>query len=143
MPKDQHGDLEHLLFTLINNHRATQGLAPYTWDNTLAKGARAHSMLMAQGCGLQHQCPGEPDIGQRVTAEGVQWMAVAENIGEASYPVASNGVTAIDKGMFDEGPGGGHYENMMSSTLRNVGIGIVIDDKGIVWATEDFDKMLR
>ena len=44
---------------------------------------------MAGGCGLSHQCPGEPELGARETAAGVRWTAAGENIGEGG-PVADN-----------------------------------------------------
>ena len=48
---------------------------------------------MADGCGLSHQCPGEPALGARETAAGVQWTAAGENIGEGG-PVAATTVAS-------------------------------------------------
>ncbi|MEY9855078.1 hypothetical protein ABH935_000677 [Catenulispora sp. GAS73] len=42
---------------------------------------------MAAGCGLSHQCPGEAELGTRVSQAGVRWGACGENIGEGG-PVA-------------------------------------------------------
>jgi uncharacterized protein YkwD len=132
--------LEQQLFHLINQDRAAQGLYPYTLNSTLSNGARQHSQTMADGCGLQHQCPGEPDPCQRVTDEGVSWTSCGENIGYSSPdPTAWGGVQAIDQDMLDEQPpNDGHRQNLLSSSFHRVGIGIVIDSRGIVWVTEDF-----
>ncbi len=139
IPSDQITDLEQQMFTLINHDRAAHNLPPYTWDARLGTGARAHSNLMASGCGLQHQCPNEPDPSTRITNEGVSWKSCGENIGEAGgYPSYSDDLKQIEQDMIDEGPGGGHYDNLMSTAFQNVGVGVAIDSNGTVWVTEDF-----
>src|SRR5207248_8278 len=57
--------LSQRLFSQINHNRAANHLAAYTWNNTLAKGARLHSQKMVT-CGLSHACPGEPQPCDRV-----------------------------------------------------------------------------
>jgi uncharacterized protein YkwD len=128
------------LFALINSDRAAKGLPAYTLNSTLSNGAYQHDVTMASPqCGaLMHQCPGEPSPSQRVTNEGIKWMATGENIGEASYPNAWQGIQAVHQQMVNEGPSGGHYQNLFSSTYHQCGIGILIDAKGTVWITEDF-----
>ena len=42
--------------------------------------------------------------------------------------------------MWDEGPGGGHYENMLRKDLRRVGIGLVLDPNGRLYLTNDFSR---
>lgn len=64
---------------------------------------------MAAGCGLQHQCPGEPSLGDRETAAGVHWGTAGENIGEGG-PVAETQANitgmavGLTKGMLAEQP---------------------------------------
>jgi hypothetical protein len=41
------------------------------------------------------------------------------------------------KMMMDEGPGGGHYDNMMNPRFRRVGIGL-FDSGGKLYMTNDF-----
>jgi uncharacterized protein YkwD len=132
--------LAEQLFALINSDRAVKGLPAYTLNSTLSNGAYQHDVTMASPqCGaLMHQCPGEPSPSQRVTNEGIKWMATGENIGEASYPNAWQGIQAVHQQMVNEGPSGGHYQNLFSSTYHQCGIGILIDAKGTVWITEDF-----
>lgn len=128
------------LLALINSNRTAKGLPVYTLNSTLSNGAYQHDVTMASSqCGaLMHQCPGEPSPSQRVTNEGIKWMATGENIGEASYPNAWQGIQAVHQQMVNEGPSGGHYQNLFSSTYHQCGIGILIDTKGTVWITEDF-----
>lgn len=77
------------VLALINQARAAQGLAPLTLTSGLDASAAQHNATMADGCGLSHQCPGEPAIGQRETDQGVQWSAAGENIGDGG-PVADD-----------------------------------------------------
>ena len=47
----------------------------------------------------------------------------------------------IDSGlqmMWDEGPGGGHYENMNSSDFTELGCGIYVTGANQVWVVLDF-----
>jgi len=130
------------LFALINSDRAAHGLPAYRWNATLAKGARQHSSKMAQPqCGLSHQCPGEPDPCQRVTNEGINWMACGENAGYTSpNPTAWTAIKHnIEQGMLNEQPpDDGHRKNLLSSLFHQIGVGIYIDAEGIIWVTEDF-----
>jgi uncharacterized protein YkwD len=71
----------------INAARSEAGLPAYTLLAVLQISARRHNLLMADGCGLSHECPGEPTLGARETAAGVGWTAAGENIGEGG-PVA-------------------------------------------------------
>lgn len=138
-PQDQISSLEQQMFTLINHDRAVRGRPALTWNATLATGARRHSQLMTSGCGLQHQCPGEPAPGTRITNEGVHWTSWGENIGyyggDGNY---SNDIQQIERSMINEGPGGYHYNNLMSTSFKQIGVGVSIDSKGYVWVTEDF-----
>ena len=59
------------VLALINQARSAAGLAPLTITAGLNSSASAHNSRMAGGCGLSHQCPGEPDLGARETAAGV------------------------------------------------------------------------
>ena len=78
------------VLAVINQARAQAGLPAYTISSGLDTSAGRHNAVMAGGCGLSHQCPGEPDLGARETAAGVAWTAAGENIGEGG-PVADTG----------------------------------------------------
>jgi uncharacterized protein YkwD len=129
------------LFQQINSDRAAAGLQPYMWDDKIAAVSATHTQTMIQGCGLEHQCPGEPAIGDRLRNAGINWTACGENIGYTSptpdqWSAVKNN---IEQGMLDEQPPkDGHRLSLLSSTYHRIGIGILIDKDGIVWVTEDF-----
>ncbi len=132
------------VLALINQARAQAGLPPYTVLAGLEVSSAKHNQLMADGCGLSHQCPGEPDLGARETAAGVRWTAAGENIGEGG-PVADSSAAitqmavALTQDMLDEKPpDDGHRLNILSSAFTYVGIAIFRSSNGTVWMTQDF-----
>jgi len=134
------------VLALINQARSQAGLAAYTVSAGLDTSAARHTSVMAAGCGLSHQCPGEPALGDRETAAGVHWTAAGENIGEGG-PVA--GTTAaiaqmavgLTQSMLDEKPpDDGHRLNILSSAFTHAGISVYRDSSGTVWMTQDFSN---
>ena len=132
------------MLAAINTARSQAGLAPYALLAGLQVSSRRHNMLMADGCGLSHQCPGEPDLGARETAAGVHWTAAGENIGEGG-PVAdtaaaiSHMAVALTQDMLAEKPpDDGHRLNILSSTFTSIGIAVYRSGNGTVWMTQDF-----
>src|SRR3984893_3272399 len=77
------------LFKQINQDRGANNLPPLAWEPRLERSARQHDLVMAAGCGVVHQCPNEPDVGTRISNQGVHWQAAGENIGEGG-PVYTN-----------------------------------------------------
>jgi uncharacterized protein YkwD len=129
------------LFQQVNSDRAAEGLPAYTWDDKIAAVSATHSKTMGQGCGLSHQCSGEPAPCDRLTNAGVSWMACGENAGYTSpTPDQWSAVkTGIERGMLSEkAPNDGHRRNLLSTSYHRIGIGIYIDAKGLIWVTEDF-----
>jgi uncharacterized protein YkwD len=134
------------VLNLINQARAQAGLPAYSISSGLNSSSGAHNALMAQGCGLSHQCPGEPSLGQRETNAGVHWTAAGENIGEGG-PVSNTGssiaqmaVTLTQDMLNEQPPNDGHRLNILSSTFRFVGITVSRDSSGTVWMTQDFSN---
>jgi uncharacterized protein YkwD len=134
------------VLALINQARSSAGLAPLTISAGLDSSASTHNATMAGGCGLSHQCPGEPDFGARETAAGVHWTAAGENIGEGG-PVAdttsaiANMAVALTQGMLNEKPpDDGHRLNILSSSFTHIGIAVTRDSSGTVWLTQDFSN---
>lgn len=132
------------VLAVINRARAAAGLPPYTMSTGLIESATAHNNLMAGGCGLTHQCPGEPAIGDRVTAAGVDWTACGENIGEGgpepdtAAALARMAVGLTNSMLAEQPPNDGHRLNILSSSYTEVGIAVTIDSSGTVWLTQDF-----
>jgi uncharacterized protein YkwD len=129
----------------INAARTADGLGVLTLDTKLSKAAAVHNQLMIDGCGLEHQCPGEAGLGERFSAQGVQWTAAGENIGfgssgssNAQIIAAANGLT--DSMLAEVPPNDGHRKNLLSSSFKRIGLSVVRDGKGITWMTQDFGK---
>jgi uncharacterized protein YkwD len=134
------------VLNLINQARAQAGLPAYSISSGLNSSSGAHNALMAQGCGLSHQCPGEPSLGQRETNAGVHWTAAGENIGEGgpvsntSSAIAQMAVTLTQDMLNEQPPNDGHRLNILSSTFRFIGITVSRDSSGTVWMTQDFSN---
>jgi uncharacterized protein YkwD len=134
------------VLALINQARAQAGLPAYTISSGLDTSAARHTAVMAGGCGLSHQCPGEPDLGARETAAGVAWTAAGENIGEggpvADTPAAIAQMAAgLTQSMLAEKPpDDGHRLNILSSAFTHAGISVFRDSSGTVWMTQDFSN---
>ncbi len=130
--------LTQKLFQQINSDRAARGLYPYTWNATLAAGARLHSWNMYH-CGFSHTCPDGLPQCTRIANEGFSFTDCGENIGLAgpSNPPRTN-VYNVQESMVNEPPTGWHRIHLFSTTLHRVGVGVYIDPSGWVWFTEDF-----
>jgi uncharacterized protein YkwD len=127
----------------INDARARAGLPAFTFSADLSKASALHNQLMIDGCGLSHQCPGEGGIGERFSAQGVQWTAAGENIGvgssgssNAAIIQAANGLT--DSMLAETPPNDGHRKNLLSSSFKRIGLSVVRDGSGSTWLTQDF-----
>jgi uncharacterized protein YkwD len=143
---DQDGAPAAQVLALINQARSAAGLPALTVTAGLESSSSAHNLLMADGCGLSHQCPGEPPIGDRETAAGVVWTAAGENIGEGGPVADTTAATAamavgLTQSMLNEQPpNDGHRLNILSTTFTHIGIAVYRDSSGTVWLTQDFSN---
>jgi uncharacterized protein YkwD len=143
---DQGGTAATQVLALINQARATAGLPALTVTAGLGASSAAHNQLMASGCGLSHQCPGEASLGARETAAGVIWSAAGENIGEGGPVADSDAAIAqmavgLTQSMLNEQPpDDGHRMNILSSTFTHIGITVSRSSSGTVWLTQDFSN---
>ena len=134
------------VLALINQARAAAGLPPLTIAAALDSSASAHTMTMAGGCGLSHQCPGEPSLGARETAAGVAWTACGENIGEggpvadSTAAIAQMAVGLTQDMLNEQPPDDGHRLNILSSFFTHIGIAVYRSPSGTVWLTQDFSN---
>ena len=142
----QGGTAAAQVLALINQARAGAGLPALTVTGGLDASSSAHNLLMAGGCGLSHQCPGEPAIGDRETAAGVHWTAAGENIGEGgpvadtTAAIAQMAVGLTQSMLNEQPPDDGHRLNILSSTFTHIGIAVYRDGSGTVWLTQDFSN---
>ena len=142
----QNGTAAAQVLALINQSRATAGLPALTVTSGLEASSSAHNLLMADGCGLSHQCPGEPAIGGRETAAGVHWTAAGENIGDGgpvadtSAAIAQMTVGLTQSMLNEQPPNDGHRMNILSTAFTHIGIAVYRDGSGTVWLTQDFSN---
>src|SRR5438094_5914707 len=68
--------LAQRLFKQINQDRVANNLPQLAWESRLERSAHQHDLVMANGCGLVHQCRNEPDLGIRSRHQGVHWQTV-------------------------------------------------------------------
>lgn len=122
----------------INTDRASAGLPALQWSSALAGGAYKHSLLMSADDDMEHQLPGEPAIGARITQDGVQWTWCGENIGYTTNTSADGAMWLHQSMMAEQPPDDPHRQNILSANFTMVGIGIVIDANHRLWLTEDF-----
>jgi uncharacterized protein YkwD len=124
----------------INAFRAGNNLEPLLYDAKISTFARAGSERLGQDhtphANFAEHSQRAPGFGSRS----------AENQGDpGGVPsldpdAVTNGKKQVDvmlKLMMDEGPGGGHYDNMMNARFRRVGIGLVYV-AGRLYMTNDF-----
>jgi hypothetical protein len=130
-PDDLETQLQHCV-DVINDHRARHGLAPLSRSRELEDcamdGARSDA-----ASGMAH------DHFSRTGGCGV---AFSENEIPGWDLGMSGGVLGvIEDGtqmMMDEGPGGGHYENIVGAN-NSVGCGVHVTASGSVWVVQDFN----
>jgi uncharacterized protein YkwD len=143
---DQDGAPAAQVLALINQARATAGLPALTVTAGLETTSSAHNLLMADGCGLSHQCPGEPPIGTRETDAGIDWTAAGENIGEGgpaadtTAAIAAMAVGLTQSMLNEQPPNDGHRLNILSTSFTHIGIAVYRDSSGTVWLTQDFSN---
>jgi uncharacterized protein YkwD len=145
-PASQDATAAGQVLALINQARATAGLPALTVASGLQASSAAHNQLMASGCGLSHQCPGEASLGPRETAAGVIWTAAGENIGDGG-PVANTSAAiarmaaGLTQSMLNEQPpDDGHRMNILSAAFTHIGITVYRSSSGTVWLTQDFSN---
>jgi uncharacterized protein YkwD len=143
---DQDGAPAAQVLALINQARSAAGLPALTLTAGLETTSSAHNLLMADGCGLSHQCPGEPAIGDRETAAGIDWTAAGENIGEGgpvsdtTAAIAAMAVGLTQSMLDEQPPNDGHRLNILSTSYTHIGIAVYRDSSGTVWLTQDFSN---
>ncbi len=145
-PPGQRSAAADQVLALINQARAQAGLPSYSLSAGLDSSAAAHNARMAAGCGLSHQCPGEPPLGTRETDAGVVWTSAGENIGEGgpvadtSAAIAQMAVDLTQDMLNEKPPDDGHRLNILSSSFHHIGIAVSVDSSGTVWMTQDFSN---
>jgi hypothetical protein len=132
---------------LLSQLSALTPVQPLAWNDSLAIASRQHSGAMIAADTQSHQLPGEADLSQRdLTAGYTNFSALGENV----FAFATSVLDAQAGFMVDWGPGPsgmqsppGHRTNIMSTNVRELGIGILPESNpstsvGPLVVTEDF-----
>jgi uncharacterized protein YkwD len=125
------------VLSALNSERRAHGLAALTMNSDLLSSAHRHNLAMAVANTMSHQLPGEAVFSTRIANAGYRWNACAENIGWNS-DMSTGGALDLEYAMYAEGPGGGHYQNIVGQ-YQDVGVDVWLDAvHHKLWLTEDF-----
>ena len=126
----------------INEYRAREGLTPLVLDARLSAFALEGSRESKAG-GPAHGHIGHASKNEFERA-GFTKGYWAENQGWSSRaapdPTANEEkqIAGLLQGMMNEGPGGGHHDNILAKGARRLGVGIIMDADGGITLTNDF-----
>ena len=112
---------EATMLAKINNARAAHGLRPLRLSGELTTLARSHSRQMASSTTLFHTAS---------FSSICCWSAIAENVG------TGDSVRTVHRAFMNSSA---HRANILSSRMRQVGVGIVAAG-GRIWVTEIFRR---
>lgn len=123
---------EQAIHTLVNQHRATQGLPPLTLDTRISQQARLHSQAMANGqVAFGHG--GFEQRGRAIAAQ-IPYRSFAENV--AYNQGYSNPSSQAVEGWLRSS---GHRTNIQGQ-YETTGIGVAINARGEYYFTQLFLK---
>jgi uncharacterized protein YkwD len=107
--------------SVINAHRASNGLSALARNSSLDGEARAWSQTMASNGGLSHS-----DLGRFLPP----WSSVGENVG------VGGSVSTVFGGLTNSS---GHNANMLGD-FTHLGVGVWVDANGAIWTTHIFTR---
>jgi len=130
--------VERAAIEAVNAVRLEHGLSELEFREELADVARRHSEDMAKRDFFSHDSPNKTDAKQRVSAAGLQFRRMGENLFQCQGvddPVEA----AVSSWM--ESPG--HRENILTPEFEQTGIGLVVDEEGRFFFTQLFMRPAR
>ncbi|MFE5831777.1 sigma-70 family RNA polymerase sigma factor [Streptomyces sp. NPDC056508] len=110
---------------LVNRLRAEAGCAPLRTDPRLVAAARAYARDMVARGYYGHSSPEGDFADARISAEGYDWSAWAENL--------ARGATGPEEVVEDWRDGSMHEENMLDCRYRDTGVASVPGPRGTIW----------
>jgi hypothetical protein len=117
----------------INRIRTRHGLRPLVPHEPLSEVARAHSRHMVQGGFFDHTDPSGRKPADRVSAAGVRWLRVTENI--AMNAGMEDPVEQALAGWMDSP---GHRANILDPEVTHTGLGVAEGEDGRYLFTQVF-----
>lgn len=108
---------------LVNEERVAAGLRTLTWSSALTEVAAAYATEMATEGFFSHNSPRTGDVGDRLSAAGIDFRTAGENL--AWGPT----VDRVHDGLMNSPT---HRANILNQQYRNVGIGVVRGPLGLM-----------
>jgi uncharacterized protein YkwD len=124
---------EQKLVELTNSERKKAKLPPLAPNPVLFAVARAHTANMASQGKREHVLDGK-DVLKRLDDAGYDWASARENIATSKKSTLDEVMQAFMKSK-------GHRANILLPKLKEIGVGIVDDGKGVVYYTQVFAVM--
>ena len=122
---------EQKMVNLLNQDRKNNGRTALTLDPELCRIARIKSADMRENGYFAHESPTFGRVGQMLKHFGYRFSAAGENIAHHAN---------VDKAQAAFMSSQGHRSNILSSAWTKVGIGIVQDAQGYIYATQIFAR---
>jgi uncharacterized protein YkwD len=124
-------ELEQDIHSLVNAHRSTLGLGPFSYSEEVAGVARQHSQAMATGrSNFSHA---GADKRQQVLARKIAFRRFAENIAMNTYRSDVAGKKAFDDWLTSSG-----HRAAIEGNFNQTGIGVAQDSAGAFYFTQIF-----
>ncbi len=123
------GTQEEIAFLLLNQDRAANGLASLQLDPALCSIARLKSQDMKDNRYFSHTSPTYGSPSEMLRKLGYSFTAAGENIAHHA---------TVEKSQAAFMSSDGHRRNILSSSWKKVGIGVVVDQHGFVYVTQLF-----
>lgn len=112
-----------LIFDRVNDARIEAGLAPLQWSDALSSVGLAHANEMYTTGYFSHESPRTGTVGDRVTAAGISFVIVGENLALAADAVQ------VHDGLMNSPT---HRENILRSEFRRLGVGVIDGPTGLM-----------
>lgn len=119
------------MVNLLNSDRNNNGLASLTLDAELSRIARIKSADMRDNRYFAHESPTYGKVAAMLKHFGYPFSAAGENIAHHAN---------VDKAQAAFMSSQGHRANILGKTWTKVGIGIVQDAQGYIYATQIFAR---
>lgn len=113
--------LEKINFHLTNGLRAINGVSKLKYCYDAAKVAENHSFDMATRNFFDHTNPEGKRVSDRLTENGIEWYACAENIAAGIYDPY-----ALSNGWYNSE---GHRKNILNTKYKYIGVGFAYNEK--------------
>ncbi|HEY1859398.1 MAG TPA: CAP domain-containing protein [Gemmataceae bacterium] len=129
-PKIELSAAEQAILDATNKEREKENLPALKPNPILFEAARAHSANMAKQGKMEHELDGKTPA-DRIKAAGYDYAYIAENIGVSN----GNSPGGIVKAWMESKI---HKENILNEKCTEIGIGVVKNDKGETYYTQEF-----